>query len=210
MTRFRTTGSLLGMAAVLLLAGSCVESKHPLSDEKTSKIDERLIGRWKIESDQGEWAVQKSTKVPNAIEIDVPGPDAGRVLGFVTTVKDKGYISTRDADIKKRDEKTPQPDKTDSTGYEIYQYVFLTADRVQCRGMVPEVIVKAIENKTLTGEARIKKTTTRTLFGKETVKEEKVPVITATPAELKKYLEAHADECFPVKQEDPQIWVRQK
>ncbi len=47
------------MAPLLALVTACVESKHPLSDEKTSKIDERLIGTWQDDS-MGVWRVKKA------------------------------------------------------------------------------------------------------------------------------------------------------
>ena len=37
---------LLLVMPLMAVVASCVESRHPLSDEKTSKIDERLIGTW--------------------------------------------------------------------------------------------------------------------------------------------------------------------
>lgn len=40
--------------AVCLLASGCDDSKKPLSDPKTSKADERLIGVWREQGDDGE------------------------------------------------------------------------------------------------------------------------------------------------------------
>lgn len=36
------------VVSTLLLFMGCVPCKHPLSDEKSSKIDERLIGEWRF------------------------------------------------------------------------------------------------------------------------------------------------------------------
>ena len=61
---------LLLITTLMSLAAACVESKHPLSDEKTSKIDERLIGTW-----QGDpkmiCRAKKSVVTKNALDVDV-------------------------------------------------------------------------------------------------------------------------------------------
>ena len=44
---------LLGVA-VCLFASGCDDSKNPLSDPQTSKADERLVGVWRGENDDGE------------------------------------------------------------------------------------------------------------------------------------------------------------
>jgi len=206
MTTARPVLLLLLVAPLLAVVGSCVESQHPLSDEKTSKIDERLIGTWHLEDDPAGWQVTKSAHTENALELTVTDPAAGRSLLFTTTIKSKGYMSIKDMheDAKK---------KPEAATYCIYQYVFLDNDTVQVRGMDPKVIEKAIGDKTLGGEIKLTKTKTRPIlgiFGKERIVEKRTPVITAAPQAIARYLEAHADECYPAEKEATLIWKRQK
>ncbi len=187
---------LLSLVAMLLaVVGSCVESQHPLSDEKTSKIDERLIGTWHLEGDPEAWKVKKNSHAENALEVALADPRAGDALLFTTTIKSKGYMSMKDTD---EDAKK----KPGVARYQIYQYVFLDNDTVQVRGMEPKVVVKAIADKTLNGEI----TTRPNLL----IFREKWPTITAAPQAISRYLEAHAGECYPVKTDAILIWKRQK
>jgi hypothetical protein len=206
MTAPRRVLSVLIAALMLSIAASCVDSRHPLSDEKTSTIDERFIGSWKY--DNGDvWRVKKSADVKNAFDLKFPDPKApATVLAFATTIKSKGYLSFRDpdADAGKR---------PDAGGYDIYQYVFVDKDTVQVRGMDPDVIVKAIAEKKLGGEIHVTKKTTRPIvgrFGKKQVVAEKTPVITDTPENLARYLRDHAAECYPEKTDYLLTFKRQK
>lgn len=183
------------IGAVLAVAVSCVESRHPLSDEKTSKIDERLIGMWKDEGGDV-WRVTKSQDAKNGLEVEHADQNgSGRFLMFTTTIKSNGYMSPRD--VSEETEKEPKPPR-----YDIYQYVFLDKDTVQVQGMEPAVILTAIADKKLDGEIKVTKKKVRPffgIFGREKIVEEKSPVITATPEKLARYLESHAADCFPAK-----------
>ena len=44
---------VLGVAMCLLASGCVPESKNPLSDPQTSKTDERLVGVWRAQGDNG-------------------------------------------------------------------------------------------------------------------------------------------------------------
>lgn len=62
---------LLVASIVPLFLASCVVSVHPLSDDKTSTIDERLYGRWLEVSDNGREeivTVGRSQKGKNTLE----------------------------------------------------------------------------------------------------------------------------------------------
>ncbi len=129
---------LLLAVSLLAVFASCVESRWPLSDEKTSKIDERLIGSWK-DGAVGVWTVKKSTDVKNALEVKIPDPNApDQTPAFATTIKSKNDLSVN------MSEPNAQPDEVK---YEIYQYVFVDADTMELRGMNEEAIIKAIEKK---------------------------------------------------------------
>jgi hypothetical protein len=178
--------ALLAAAASLLVAGSCVETKHPLSDKKTSKIDDRLIGNWKDTDDGSIWKVTKDPNAPNTLMVVIPdahGPI--RTPTLVTTIKSKGYLSCLDSDDSDK--------KGKEATYNIFQYVFVDKDTVEVRGMDPSVIAKAIARKQIAGEI---------------VKKE--PVITDTSAGIARYLQSHADECFPAKTDSMLTLTRQK
>jgi hypothetical protein len=193
MTIARPILLLLLVAPLMALVGSCVESQHPLSDEKSSKLDERLIGTWRFEDAPGCLQVKKSADAKNALEFIETDPAAGKTLLFTTTIKSKGYMSIKDTDEHAK--KGPGAPR-----YNIYQYVFLDNDTVQFRAMDPKVIEKAIADKTLGGEFE----PTRTIFAKK-----RRPIITAAPQVIARYLEAHFDECYPAKEETTLIWKRQ-
>lgn len=193
------------MAALLAVVGSCVESRHPLSDEKTSKIDQRLIGTWRLEDDPAGWQVKKSAQAENALELTMPDPRANKSLLFTITIKSKAYMTVKETD---EDAKT----ELGAPAYAIYQYVFIDKDTVQVRGMEPKVIEQAIADKTLGGEPKLKKTKTRRVLGILDIKtvEEKEPVITAAPEAIARYLETHAEECYPTEGKLALTWKRKK
>jgi hypothetical protein len=197
-----------GRILVLLLAilsGSCVESRYPVSDEKTSKVDERLIGAWKLENDSAIWTITESANRKNGMDLEISqNGDTSRMLLFTTTIKQKNYMSIKDLDEE------GQKDRKEA--YDIYQYRFLDDDTVEARGMEPNAIIKAIENKELGGQIETKekpasKTRLETL-GKAIT--EKTPIITSEPEQLAHYIEIQADECFSAKSESVLTWKRQK
>ena len=72
--------------------------------------------------------------------------------------------------------------------------------------------MKAIAAKELGGKIVVTKTKQRPffgLFGRERVVEEKEPLITDTPEGIVRYLRAHADDCYPAKDE-VETFKRQK
>ncbi len=176
------------VAPLMIVAVSCVDSKHPLSDEKTSKIDERLIGTWQDE-DKTTWRVTKSAAAKNSLALEWKKKgqdDSGKAIVFTTVIKTKNYLSIRDT--------TDETPKDQKEAYNIYQYRLIDNDTVELRGMRPEVLKKAIEGKLLTG----------------TILKDNVPTITDSPDVIKSYLEAHADECYPVKTDLMLTFKRQK
>lgn len=186
---------LLSVASLLAVVASCVESRHPLSDEKTSKIDERLVGTWRFEGDPDSFSLKKSADMENALELTEADPRAGKTLLLTTAIKSKGYVSIKAPleDAKK---------KPTAASYGVCQYVFVDNDTVEVRGMEPEVIEKAIADRILDGE--IMRTRVLLFFP------QKQPIITAAPQAITRYLEAHADECYPAKADVVVILKRQK
>ena len=167
------------VAAIPVVAASCVESRHPLSDEKTSKIDERLIGTWQMVSDSSVWKAKRSADTKNALELEITDANAtSRALLFTTTLKSKNYASTKDLG------KDAQKDCKER--YDIYQYRFLDNDTIEGRNMDVDVVRKAITDKKLVGE----------------LDTDKKPTITDSADGIARYLEANADACFPARDDD--------
>ena len=190
--------SLLFVASLLTLVASCVESGNPASNEKTSKIDQRLLGDWK--DDNGDvWKVTKSKDVENGLNLKLPDPKASdRILAFSTTIGSKGYLRISDAGKEaKSNDANKEAKKKQESKFEIYQYVLTDDDTLEVRGMDSKAIAKAIEDKQLVGKI-VKK------------KSEDSPVITDTTEGIVHYLEAHADECFPEKTDAKMVFKRQK
>jgi hypothetical protein len=175
------------VSALLGLFTSCIDSEKPLSDEKTSKIDEKLVGNWTLED--GKWTVKKSADVKNALEVLGPDMTTPSVL-FTTTIKSKSYLSVADRDPKAKNGPV-------SGTYQIYQYLFINDDTVEVRGMSSTAIEKAITNKVLQGKIS---------------DDDDEPVITDATDKIVKYIEAHADQCFlkPADNDERIIFKRQK
>ena len=67
-TRWRLLSCLATVVAASLLAGCSIPySDHPLSDNKTSTVDDRLIGRWlQIDEDDEDDETKKDEKADEA------------------------------------------------------------------------------------------------------------------------------------------------
>jgi hypothetical protein len=199
--------TLLLVTSLLALAASCVESRHPLSDEKTSQVDQRLIGTWLPEGDAAAGhRVTRSVQTPNALDLLVTDANGkGNALLFTTTIQSKAYLSVKDL--------YDEGQKEGPLAYTIYQYQFLDNDTVQLRGMEPDVIARAIADKRLGGEIRVSQRKSKRLFGlieSRKLVEERTPIITDTPEGIARYLRAHADECYPAQTDSMLTFKRQK
>jgi hypothetical protein len=192
MSAMKRVFSLFFAISLLTVVASCVDSRNPASDEKTSKIDERLIGNWKEGDNKDLWKVEKSKDVENALVVTIPDPNGSNTMpAFCTTIKSKSYLSVRDeSDAKEKDRKAVK--------YDIYQCEFSDNDTLVVRGMYSEAIVKAIQAKQLIG------TVEKDDEGEET------PEITDTTEGILRYLEAHADECYSDKSDQGLNFKRQK
>jgi hypothetical protein len=186
---------LLVLASLpLVTAASCVDSQNPLSDEKTSVIDERLIGTWLPKAEKSDaLVVKRSDTQKNTLE-GIGGKKADKtaadtLLLFTTTIQSKNYISIRRTEAQPDDSlKTPP-----KVSYDICQYHFLNNDTLEIRFMTPDVMEKAIKNAQLSGKIG-----------------DKEKAITASPEEIAKYLAVHADECYPKKSDYQLTFKRQK
>lgn len=189
MTTAKRAVPLLLVVPLLAVVASCVESQQPLSDEKSSKIDERLIGTWQIENDAtATYYVKGSADTKNCLDVELKEKDksgVSRARVFTTTVKTKNYMSTVDMDEKAK--------KEQKGAYFIHQYRFLDHDTLDLRFMAHDVLKKAMAEKLIAGKI-----------------EENGATITDSPERIKRYLEAHADECYPAKTDLTLILKRQK
>jgi hypothetical protein len=186
--------ALLAMAAITLAIAACIpQSRHPLSDEKTSKIDKQLIGKWSEEHfslSPDTVALFKPHKgAKNTFEASVPGkPDEKPGIFFTTKINSKRYMSWKYEDAK-----------TGRKSYMICWYEYTDPDTVKIYPLDESVIEKAIVAKELAGEIRVTKKREK-MF--------KTVVITASPDDLAKYLKKHGPKCFFAN--TPLVYKRQK
>jgi hypothetical protein len=199
---------MMFLAAALLLSvlPACVESKHPLSDEKNSTVDAKLIGTWFLADDDMPWVVKRSETRKNALELtfsDEKGEQSATF--FTTTFQSKRYASIDETDEEARGD----PEKT---VFEIYQYEFIDDDTVQVRGMEPAVLVKALGEKLLRGEFKVFNNDEPKDEGpnKKNTQGDQTPFITDSTDAIRNYLKAHADKCYSEKSEYPIIFKRKK
>ena len=173
---------LLLLAASLVTVIACVASHHPLSDEKNSIVDERLIGSWVDESGDV-FQVKRGDAKKNHLDVgfrtkDKEGVD--KLLLFTTTLHDNRYMSVKFLDEEKQ--------KDQQEAYFIYQYRLLDNNTLEIRTMKAQAIKNAIADKDLAGKV---------------VKSSRIPIfdtlITDSSESIARYLKAHADECYPAK-----------
>jgi len=206
MAACKRTRSLKILAALLTALGGCVESRHPFPNETSAAVDERLLGTWEIIGEDGCAPVQiresKSTK--NAlvmVDTDTKKDDCDEVF-FAKAAGSKGYVSFKYE--KEAGEK-------ENVSYAIYQYVLSQHDLLEVREMDSDAIVIAIERKELAGEVAVTKAPLLLrLLAPANARDDKTPAITATSEEIGRYLETHADECFPPKSAPVLTYKRKK
>jgi len=168
----------------------CVPCKHPLSDEKSSKVDERLIGEWqfyrgdKPDADSAPVFVGKvkgSEATLEAVQCDVDKEGhvvVERVPLYTTKVGSLFLISMARQEVKKDRE----------TAYDVAMYEMPEKDTVNWYVMDDQVVGAAIEKKSLPGTVNA-----QTIFGKRHYADVK---ITASPEELRKFIEKIGKKCF--------------
>ena len=174
------------MAPLLAILAACVESKQPLSDEKTSKIDERLIGAWQDDS-MMVWRVKKARR-----HEERAGRGGKRRQWHAPGSAVHHHRQGKAIPELQRFSKETQKDRKGA--YDIYQYRFLDNNTLEGRGMDRDVLQKAIADEKLAG----------------IIDKDNGPIITDTPEGMARYLEAHADECYPVKTDSMLTFKRQK
>jgi hypothetical protein len=196
----------------LASAGCDVEFRHPLSDESTSILDERLIGDWST-GDGEIWRVTKRTGCKNSLELQIVGspdpPPPPHGIIYTTVVGPHRFLSLRD----------PVED-ADGRVSSIYRYEYADEHTVTFFGQDLDAFRAAIAAKELRGEIRIKKCecsppldspvpSPDTQAITETVENE---IVTVTePAEaLTRYLAKNGLRCFPDKKRNRLTFRRVK
>lgn len=192
---------LATLAAAASCAG-CIPCDHPLSDEKTSVLDERLIGTWKmVDSEKPDDPAdvftiarsKKSGRVLVALMSDKD--DAGRPVGkvdeadiYCTTIGKLLVLS-----IKNLRDDAP-------ADYDIIMYRVLDPNRIEIHTLEMTYLEPALKNKELPGSPP-----KLTLFGDTT--KNSLGRITASTEQLRAFIAKHGEKCFDMTPK-PALMVR--
>jgi hypothetical protein len=175
---------------MLLLFTACVPCKHPLSDDKSSKVDERLIGEWRFFHDDKPdpvsgsifvGRVKGSESTLEAVQCDVDKEGhvvVERVPQYTTKVGSLFLISIARQEVMKDRE----------TVYDVALYEMPDQDTVNYYVMNDQVFGAAIDKKSLPGTVN-----SQTIFDKTRYADVKV---TASPEDLWKFIEKTGKKCF--------------
>jgi hypothetical protein len=173
------------MTAVLALSASCtLSARHPLTDEKTSKIDERLIGDWVMEGSEKEiWRVRRRPATKNSLELTLFEATSDKEHGpssvHTTVIGEDHYMTLEDID--------PQSGRVSC---DISRYAWIDDDTIQAFPLDKDRIAEAIAAGELEGEI-----TKRSWLGATVVAE---VLVTGSPESIARYLKKHGKKAFPV------------
>ena len=188
-------------ALVALCGGGCTipKSEYPLSDEKTSVIDERMIGHWDFEAEPAQqidpmrFVVGRDPKAANLLEYVAATLNSEQKIEIhrgpllITKIGNAHYLSFGSGDSKegylimRYDIKVQPAAATDAAGPNKPSH-----DTGELHLMIDTVIADAIEKGELAGKVTRDKSSRRP----QEIR------ITAKPDELRAYIEKHADQCF--------------
>lgn len=185
-------GQLGLLASVMLVASSCgVESRRPLSDERTSRVDARLLGRWRVgEDERGVVVVSKSGESQLEVTCEGEEPPHGETNAekfriFTTTVGPYSLMSVP------TQEKTP-----DAQAYLLLEYRFPDNDTLVLRALKEDKVAAAIAAKEVRGKVEAKKSSVW-LSGVVPIPYSTTSVtLDESPEGLTRYIERHGAECF--------------
>jgi len=196
----RLFASVVASATLLLVSLGCdVESKHPLSDQKTTKPDLRLLGDWdQINQDSNEtenvWRVVKHPKsdwVLMAFMTDQPYDEPYDIL-FTTEIDSKKYVSWGGRDPE-----------TGETHYLVCRYEMPDDDTIHVHFLAKDAIRKAIVDNELSGRIQI------ITELKKALHKEEVSITAETP-ELRAFIQKHADTCYTSDAKPSMVLKRKK
>jgi len=183
--------ALTGLA---LANASCtmVVSEHPLSDEKTSKLDERAIGFWEIvpeekdkEKPRAQFAVGRVKEKKNslemvALELHKDQVQVKRFPVYTTVLDNRRYLSWGNAE-----EKDP--------GFFILHYKFADEKTVHLYELNPDFVGDAIQRGELAGNAVRRE---ESKDPKDAGPKYKSVLITAESKEIAAFVKKNAAKCF--------------
>ncbi|HEV3341240.1 MAG TPA: hypothetical protein VG125_12810 [Pirellulales bacterium] len=174
----RTAAALL-LVAALTTASGCVPSEYPLSDEKTSKVDPQLVGRWVKDGRKNPAVLVVTEKAgQNCLEAK-EGGEPGTTTIFTTTIGNLHYLSA----MERYEE--------GEFGYYIMLYELVDNDTLSVYDLDPEIVAKAIADGQLAGIVG----TERVGFIFTRVRRT-AQLITDSREHLVAYLTKHGKDCF--------------
>ena len=196
MRAFGLHPATLAATCMLVLAGcGGVSFEHPLSDEKTTEVDESLIGFWEpVASSLGEedpapgelWpriAVGKDAAGGKRMEAVALQVEDGvvkveRLEALATRIGESRYLSLR------------KPQESDKNWF-VVQYEVTGDDELRCRILDAEAFAQAVDDGELEGEARGPER------GHEVV--DLTVRISASTEAVRAWIAKHADSCLEEK-----------
>jgi hypothetical protein len=183
--------SLLILVVLLVASGvSCVPCKHPLSDEKTSKLDERLIGEWRLydgdkpAADANPVFVGRVAGRDNTLEVVQCDVDKdGHVVVersplYATEVDSLRLVSMRRQGVKEDGESV----------YDVVLYEMPDKDTLNLYLMDDQVMGASIQKMDLPGTVKARNSLGATHYS--------MVNITASAEELRKFIEKTGKKCF--------------
>jgi hypothetical protein len=208
-TRWRLLVCLATVVVTNLLVGCTIPySDHPLSDNKTSTVDDRLLGRWlQIDEDDEKKEEQKAeeardtfefmtvglkksnskTMVMVYVELDDDGElTVERAFFFTTMINKQHYLSYQQKQEKKEEEEKKKVIRYVIASYNLDENGLLTV-----HVMDNDKLVTAIEQGRVDGEIEIR---IEQVNGKQ--KETKTAHLIASPEQLRRFLLETGTDCF--------------
>ena len=188
---------LLAFSLALFSITACVpEFDHPLSDEKTSKIDNQLVGRWEAIKDEGSkdkkksfWIFSRQEGVENTLNfreetLPLSGEDNAK-----TDQKDKpaDAFTTRIGAARYLSVGGSKDDKGKEKSYIICRYTISKDGVLTVYLMNQEVLGRDVAARKIPGIVEYS--------GKNKSRLDRVR-ITAEPSDIAEYIKARGSECF--------------
>lgn len=182
---FQRVTYLIAIAGMACVFGGCSPipmSRHPLSDQTDSQIDKELLGRWEFidedSSHQGYIDVRIDADNAKRFEFEFIGNDSSeksKLVAYAAELYGQKYLSVNDAGNK------------EFKGYVLLQYQ-VSEDAAVLYVMNENYIVDSIEKKQIAGEMKRSDETN--------AREITEIMLTAKPAELRRYLGDHSGSAF--------------
>ena len=174
---------VLSFAAVVAASIGCAASPvcvHPLSDDSNSTIDHSLLGQWEVveedESPPGRITIRIDEKHPHRLELEMVDADSGtrKVPAYATRILDQRFLSF------------PFDPSDPKLGWAVVHYQS-SEEAIAAHLMDAEAIVSSIDANKLKGIVERNAEPANEFEETPTPEITKV-LITAEPAELRKYL----------------------